>query len=190
MIQTRMILLLGLVFVAALSRLLPHAQNFTPIYAIALFGGAMFTQKRWAFIVPVTAMLFSDVILYWGQYDAWRGGFLMTSLPSYVCILLIVAIGLWLKKRRSVANIVVTTLSGSALFFLVSNFGWWWFSGTYPTLDFAGLMHCYWAGIPFFKHTIMGDAVYVTLLFGSYAFAERRWPSLQLQASTAPTPAE
>ena len=196
MIQTRMVLLVGLVFLAALSRLLPHPPNFAPVCAIALFGGAMFARKRWAFIVPALAMLLSDVILYRGTYAAWSEDFLTTSLPNYVAFLMIVFIGLWLRKRRSVANIFATTLSGSVLFFLVSNLGVW-LSGWYP-MDFAGLVECYWMGIQFYQrnfgspllNTILGDAVYATVLFGSYAFAERCLPTLQLQAEHVLTPAD
>ncbi len=36
-----------------------------------------------------------------------------------------------------------------------------------------GLITCYVAAIPFFRNTLVGDAVYTTALFGEYALAQR-----------------
>src|SRR6266536_6661526 len=62
-IRSRFWLMAGLVFGAALLRLLPHPPNFTPVAAIALFGGAHFARKFWAFAVPLAAMFVSDAVL-------------------------------------------------------------------------------------------------------------------------------
>ena len=51
-----------LIALAALSRLLPHPLNFAPITALALFG-AVYLDKKHAFIVPVAAVLISDYFL-------------------------------------------------------------------------------------------------------------------------------
>ncbi len=59
----RSTVLTGLIFAAAMSRLVPHAPNFTAVGAIALFGGATF-EKRWcAVTVPLVAMVISDLLL-------------------------------------------------------------------------------------------------------------------------------
>ncbi|MBM4167452.1 MAG: hypothetical protein FJ218_11125, partial [Ignavibacteria bacterium] len=41
----------GLILLAAFSRILPHPPNFTPVSAIALFGG-VYLEKRWSILVP------------------------------------------------------------------------------------------------------------------------------------------
>jgi hypothetical protein len=46
---------------------LPHAANFAPIGAIALFGG-VYLNKRLALVVPMVAMLISD---YFIGFDSW-----------------------------------------------------------------------------------------------------------------------
>ena len=55
--------LFSFVMIAALTRLVPHPPNFAPITAISLFAGAYFTRKQLAFIVPLLAMLISDLFL-------------------------------------------------------------------------------------------------------------------------------
>jgi len=46
-------ILAGIVLTAAATRLLPHPPNFTPIAAMALFGGAYLADRRMAFLVPL-----------------------------------------------------------------------------------------------------------------------------------------
>jgi hypothetical protein len=84
----------------------------------------------------------------------------------YGSFLAISVMGMWLKKHKSIRAVVGTTLAGSILFFIVTNFGVW-ASGYYPhTVD--GFIACYGAAIPFFRNTLAGDFFYVAVLFGSY----------------------
>src|SRR5690625_7341861 len=53
----------AIILFAALSRLLPHPTNFTPVAALILFGAAYFTNKKWALIIPLTAIWLSDLLL-------------------------------------------------------------------------------------------------------------------------------
>jgi len=103
----------------------------------------------------------------------------------YASFLINVAIGLRLRDRRTVARIGLATLLGAVQFFLVTNFAVWQFLTGYPHTP-VGLFACYIAGIPFFWNTLAGDALYVTLLFGSFAFAEHFFPAFRkpVQASS------
>ena len=68
-------------------------------------------------------------------------------------------------------------MSGSLVFFVVTNLGVWLVGDLYPrTLD--GLVTCYIAAIPFFRNTLAGDACYTVALFGGFALAQRYVPSL------------
>jgi len=147
--------LLIIVFAVVL-RVIPHPANIAPIAAMALFGGA-YLDKRYALIVPLVAMFMSDLII----------GFHDTMPFVYISFLLAGAIGIWLKKRRTIANVVSATLISSFLFFLVTNFGVWAMGSLYPR-TFQGLIDAYFYAIPFFRNTIIGDFFYVTLFFGSY----------------------
>ena len=97
----------------------------------------------------------------------------------YASFLINVAIGLWLRDRRSVTRISLATLLGAIQFFLVTNFAVWRFLGGFYPKTAAGLTACYAAGVPFFWNTFAGDAVYAALFLGTYAFAERLFPALQ-----------
>lgn len=170
MMNPRFMALITMVFTGAAMRLIPHPPNFVPIAAMALFGGAHFTQKRTAFMVPLLAMFLSDLIIT-GGYHA--------MLPIvYACFVLTVCLGRLIRLKKSPLTIGLTALSGSVMFFIITNLGVWMVFDFYPkTLD--GLIQCYIAAIPFFRNTIAGDLVFATILFGSFALAEKYIPAIR-----------
>jgi hypothetical protein len=165
-IHPRAALVTGIVIAAAALRILPHPFNFAPIGALALFGGAYFSSRRAAVVVPLLSLLAGDFFV----------GFHRLLLYVYASFLLSVFIGLWLRRKKSASRIGTATLAGAIQFFLVTNFAVWVTStGSYPK-NLGGLLTCYIAGVPFFWNTIAGDAFYVALLFGAMALAEKRFP--------------
>jgi hypothetical protein len=193
--QPRTKVVLGAVAAAALARLVPHPPNFAPISAMALFAGAVFTDWALAFAVPLAALFLSDLALQagtryapglFGGWLAGGGGFYREMWAVYGAFVLIVAIGFLLRKRRSATAVAAATLFSSLLFFGVTNFATW-LSGLvgYP-MTLAGLVDCYVMALPFYKWTLVGDAVFATALFGGFALAEKRFPALRAAAEPAP----
>ena len=173
--------LAGLIVLAALTRLLPHPPNFSPVEAIALFGGAYFAARGWALVVPLVAMFLSDLALglvnggiYFDYFAS--AGFLLV----YACIALSTLLGFGLRGRVSGARVLGYSLAGSILFFIVTNFGAWLGSPMYPQ-NAAGLTAAYVAGIPFFQWTLLGTLAYAALLFGGFALLRRQVPALRAQ---------
>ena len=149
--------LFSFVLIAALTRLVPHPPNFAPITAMSLFAGAYFTRKQLAFIVPLLAMLISDLFL----------GFYTISIFVYLSFALITWMGQ--QKNRVTPKLV---LLGSVLFFLISNLGVWLLY--YPkTID--GLLTCFTLAIPFFATSLMGDIFYSIILVFGFSAVSKRW---------------
>lgn len=170
-INIRFGVLAGMLLFAALSRILPHPLNFTPIGAMALFGGAYFQDKRLAFLVPLLALFVGDIFI----------GFHILVPVIYFCFLLNTCIGLYLRNHPGLASLFGATLIASISFFVLSNFGLWAIAGYYPR-TLAGLTACYVAAIPYFWNTLAGDMFYVAILFGCFEMAKRRFPVLALEA--------
>jgi hypothetical protein len=164
----RTLLALAIVALAAALRIAPHPWNFTPVGAMALFSGAIIRDRRLAFFFPILALFVGDIFI----------GLHRLVPVVYASFLVSVAIGFWLRDRRSLGRISAATLLGAIQFFLVTNFAFWAFGLSYPR-NSAGLLACYVAGIPFFWNTLAGDAVYAALLFGGLALAERLFPALR-----------
>jgi len=166
--HSRLIALLFAIAVAAALRLVPHPPNFTPIGAMALFSGAYLGRRgAIAFAAPLGALFLSDLVL----------GFYHGMSTVYFSVALIVVIG-WLSLQRvSVLRVGTAAVTSSVLFFAITNFGMWLFSGFYPR-SLAGLEACYAAAVPFFQNTIAGDLFYAALLFGGFRIAELLVPRL------------
>ncbi|MBU3934795.1 hypothetical protein KKC00_02440 [Patescibacteria group bacterium] len=153
-----LIIALVLILIGVTLRFIPHAPNFAPIATIALFGG-VYLSKRIALILPVLAMLVSDIFI--GFYDPK----LMISV--YGSFLLFVALGFWLKSHKKWYTIAGGTVLSALLFFLITNFAVWAFSPWY-TKNLLGIIQCYSMAIPFFRNTLLGNLFYTTIFFGSY----------------------
>ncbi|MDG1824560.1 MAG: hypothetical protein P8H45_06690 [Flavobacteriaceae bacterium] len=148
--------LFSFVIIAALTRLVPHPPNFAPITAMSLFAGAYFRRKQLAFIVPLIAMLISDLFL----------GFYTISIFVYLSFVLITWMG---QQRNRVTPKLV--LLGSVLFFLISNLGVWLL---YYPKSIEGLLTCFALAIPFFATSLLGDIFYsVIMVFGFSAVSSR-----------------
>jgi hypothetical protein len=160
------------ILIAAMSRLFPHIPNFTPIAAIALFGGVNFKSKPMAFLVPLIAMFISDCCL---QLTTGYG-FHNTIGYVYASFALTTLLGMYVGKNASVRNIFTASLLSSVLFFIITNFGCWAAGGFQGGT--AGLATTYVAGIPFFGPTLIGDLFFNGILFGSFYLAQRRLPAL------------
>lgn len=145
-----------IIVIAVLLRLVPHIPNMTPIAAMALFGGA-YLNKKYALLVPLAAMVVSDLFL----------GFSQITFFVYISFLLIGGLGLLLRHHKTMPWIIGASLASSILFFILTNFGVWVLYNFYPK-TIAGLMECYIAGIPFFRNTIIGDLFYTGVFFGGY----------------------
>jgi hypothetical protein len=163
--KPRAVLLLAIIFGAAALRLLPHPSNFTPIGALALFAGAHFDDKRWAFIAPLAAMFLSDILI----------GFHSGMPIIYAAFAAIVCMGFLLKQKKTALRVTGASLAAATFFFVVSNFAVWAIDGLYP-MTFQGLVTCYVAAIPFFANTLGGNLFYSAVLFGGFALAERKVP--------------
>jgi hypothetical protein len=174
----RTLLALVIIAIAAAVRIAPHPWNFTPVGAMALFSGAVLKDRRLALFVPLAALFVGDVFI----------GFHKLMPVVYASFLVSVAIGFWLRDRRTITRTSAATLAGAIQFFLVTNFAVWAAGLSYPHTG-GGLIACYVAGIPFFWNTLAGDAVYAVLFFGGFALAERLFPAFrdpQTNSATSP----
>jgi hypothetical protein len=185
-IQLRFGIITLMILVAALSRLLPHPPNFTPIAAMGLFGAAHFSRKYLAFLVPFAALWISSFLLnnlflakmypdFYGEGIIW---FDATAPYVFGAFALIIGLGFLMLRKVKVSNLFMASIAASVVFFLVTNAGSWLGNPMYSK-DLSGLMAAYTAGVPFFWSTLLGDLFYVGIMFGSYALIKRQVPALQ-----------
>lgn len=184
------ITLTTIILAAAFSRVVPHMPNFSPMEAITLFAAAHFARRWQVFVIPFVAMwlssLFIDNVIYAASNPqfVWMYSGFHWQYGSYVLIALLGIVTF--RRGVSTGKIVASGLGSGLIFFLVSNFGVWLQDSLYSH-DLAGLVACYAAAIPFYTGTFLGDAFYVTVLLGGYAFVQKKYPQLNSQTLNATT---
>lgn len=141
--------ILGFIIVLALSRIIPHPPNFTPILAVAIFAPIIIKNIHLVIATVLGAMLIADV--YWGlhQYMIW----------TYVSIVLSTLLATRIK-------LLPMMFISPVLFFVITNFAVW--TTGYYGFTLAGLLACYTAAIPFFGMTLLSCICYTTAFYVLY----------------------
>ena len=176
-IRPGFIFIVSVITAGAFFRFIPHWPNFTPIAAMALFGGAYIGRKHLAFVIPFAAMFLSDLVLGLHK-DMWS---------VYLAFGLTVLIGTLIRTNIRFVTVTGAAIASSVIFFLITNFGSWLASPFYPQ-TFGGLMQSYAAGlafinngtygISFFLNELTGVLFYSGVFFGVYALAKQKFPTL------------
>ena len=143
-----------LIMLLAMSRLVPHPPNFTPIIAMAVLSGAFLNNRLLSFTLPLLAMFISDLFL------GFHSGMFVVYFSISICVLL----GFFISKKPSFANSIVALSASVFVFYLITNFFVWYNSGLYPQ-TIEGLISCYILALPFVQNTLVS-----TLIFGLGSF--------------------
>lgn len=142
-------------------RFLPHPMAFTPVGAALLFFGARGPRRQlW---IPLALLAASDVFLTTMVY---RYPFSWDHFVTWIWYAAMLGLGTTLKQNSGAVRILGSALAGSVAFFVVSNFAVWAAWDMYPR-TFAGLLTCYEAGIPFFRHAATGDLLFTAAMFAT-----------------------
>lgn len=158
------VLAVFLILIAVATRLLPHPDNFTAIGAMALFSGFVFRKQKWAYMVPLIAMVLTDLIL----------GLHFSLLPVYACLAITVALGFRIQASNNWKQIGFLAIFSSILFFLITNLPFWYLDLQLYPMTFAGTMSSYEMALPFFKNQLAGDLLYSFGIFGVYHILSKK----------------
>lgn len=146
-----------------------YPWNFSPFYAICLFGAAYMVRRRDVFLLMLGAWLVGDVGigLVTGNPEF---AFYRQQAAVYAGYALLICTGFLLRSNRSWPAVAGTGLLGAVVFYVVSNFGVWALgNGTLYPHTLSGLGECYVAAIPYFRHTLISMAIFLPLLFNRFS---------------------
>ncbi len=167
LITPKVLLVSGLIIIVAVMRLLTTGLNFTPVAAMALFGGALLGRKHLAFIIPILIMFMTDLII----------GLHGTMIFVYAAFAMSVGIGIGIRSKINIFTVSGGAIGSAVLFFLITNFGTWITGMVGYPFTIEGLIACYAAGIPFFRNDLVSTLAYSGVLFGAYSFARKYYPA-------------
>ncbi len=193
-INPRPFVLAAIILTAGMFRLLTASgtltplTNFTPLGAMALFGGCYYRDKWKAYLVPLLTLWLTDIILnrflFFHEWVFFYKGFAWV----YASFALMVLIGHYIK-RVSVRSVVLSAVAGALMHWLVSDLGVWFgggldiTTGLPYTRDWHGFMMCYYLALPFMKNLLIGNLVFGAVFFGLFELLQKRFPTLQLQTT-------
>ncbi len=160
----------SLIVLAVIARIINaklHLYNFVPMAALGLFTGAVIKDKKaLAFAIPLAGQLIAD--LYF-QYFTTTPGFYEGQIFNYAALAGAALLGLTMKQVKA-PTVLAYIFGASALFFVVSNLGY--FLSGYNGFTLAGFEKTYVDAIPFYRNTILGDLIGGVALFGAYFLAQ------------------
>ena len=165
MSRKKYLIIAVLILFAVITRLMPHPANFTAIGALALFSGAVIADKRFAFLIPIAAMLAGDAII----------GFHSSMIPVYLSFAITVFIGIKMIRQINLLTVPAASLLASIIFFLITNLPFWYADISLYPLTLKGTLESYTAAIPFFANQVAGDMFYCATLFGAYSIVKQRY---------------
>jgi hypothetical protein len=200
-IPSRVLPIAAMILAPALVRLMPYILdkfgmgdvhdvtaylwNFSPVSALFLFGGAKLADRRTAYLVPLAAMLLSDLGIAALMGDLKMG--LHAMIPViYGSYALMVWLGTQMRESRNPLAIACAGLAGEVAFFIITNFANWVVQTGYYPHTFEGLIACYAAGLLFFRYSLASLALYGSLLFGGFALIERKYAAAKPATALVP----
>ena len=202
-IPSRALPIAALILAAALVRLMPYILgafgmgdvhdpaafrwNFSPVSALFLFGGAKLAERRTVYLVPLAAMLLSDlgIGLLMGDLSMGIHAMIPVVYGSYA---LMVWMGTKLRESRNPWAIAGAGLAGEVLFFIITNFANWVVQTDYYPHTFAGLTECYTVALPYFRNALISLSLYGSLLFGGFALVEQKFAAARTAPTVVPNP--
>lgn len=137
-------------------------MNFAPLMALAFCGG-IYLRGAMRWILPLGALLVSDMILNRYHGVGWVEPFM---LGTYACYGLAIGLGGWVASRKSIGLIFGGVLANAVVFYGVTNtlawlanpayaktfVGWW----QAITIGMAGLPPTYL----FFRNSLLSDLLF------------------------------
>lgn len=157
-------------------------SNFTPVGAVALFGGTYFTDKWKAYLVPLGALFISDMVLNY-LYSSRITIDYTATFWVYLSFAIIVFIGTRIKKVNFLSVGAASVLS-VVIFWLLTDFPWLYGGALYPH-TLLGYEQSLVAAIPFQKNMLLGDVVFGLLLFGGFELAKNKYSVLRTNTNLA-----
>jgi uncharacterized protein DUF6580 len=168
-----------LILVAALYRVIPgRPYGFAPQWAMAVFAGAIIKDRKFALIVPVLSMFFSDMfyqILYTSGLTTMQG-FYEGQWQNYLLFGSLTFIG-FLIKKINVISVLLASIAAPTIYFILSNLilwaGWTGTRGLGRPKTWDGLLLCYNDALPFYRTSLISTMVFSAILFGSFYIISR-----------------
>jgi len=134
----------------ALSRVIPHPPNFTPILATSIMAPLLMKDRIYGIALPIIAVFISDIIIGFHSYQ-------LAVYFSLLCISFVT------PMKKNYLYLGTMAIGGSLWFYLITNFAVWSMSSMYPK-TIEGILSCYVLALPFLASTLISTLLFTFLI--------------------------
>ncbi len=159
------LLILVWTIIGIFSRCIPHLPNLTPLIALSLLAGAVFSRKI-ALLLILTTMVISDLLLAWIYHYPPFGYWTLFTYSGFISIAIL---GQNLSTQPKIIKSLFYAVGCCLGYWIWTNFGVWLFSNMYARTLY-GLLDCYVMALPFLRNDIVGSVGWMVILLGSMRF--------------------
>lgn len=192
-LNPRLGILMLFILAAGVLRVLNGGQltpfsNITPIGAMALFGGAYFSDKWKSYIFPLLTLFVSDVLMMELFYKEHMQGLLYSGwIWTYLSFAAMVLVGQLIIRKVNATNVLVAAVAAVVAHWIIADIGPF-LSGIDITTgqpfpkNAAGFAKCLALAIPYMKNMLIGNLVYSIIFFGGFELVQRSYPAAAAQS--------
>jgi hypothetical protein len=176
-----LVLLLIIVLIAAL-RLISFIDMgpltyFTPLGAMALFGGAYFNGNVKPYLFPLLTLFISDLVLSFTLFSEYRTGLLYSGWYwTYGAFALMAVAGKLILKEVTIPRVIIGTVVATVIHWLISDIGACVVENKFTFAFYLGRLI---TAIPYELRFLGGTAIYSAIMFGVFELVQRKYSSLQ-----------
>jgi hypothetical protein len=180
-----LVLLLIIVIVAALRFAAFTGMGpltvFTPVGAMALFGGTYFKGNVKPLLFPLLTLFISDVVLAFTVLSEHRVGLLYTGwFWTYLSFALMAMTGKLIIKDVTIKNIAIGVVVATCIHWLISDIGGCLKEEHLSLTLYAQRLI---TAIPYEWMFMAGTAIYSAVMFGLFELLQQRFVSLKTARS-------
>lgn len=158
----------------------PYLWNFTPLFAVCLYGGAVLRPRWMGFAIPLVAQVLGDIVFGLMSGEVWQAVSIST-LVNYVLVGFSVVAGMTLQPRPALGRLFGTGAGVAIGHFLISNLAVWGLYQWYPH-SLEGLAECFAQALPFFPTTVISTLFFSYLLFYSFVPDHEAAPAAEAES--------
>jgi hypothetical protein len=154
---------------------------FTPIGAIALFGGAYFRGNVKPYAFPLLTLFISDLVLSFTILSQFRQGLLYSGWYwTYAAFALMAIAGKLIIRNITIKNIAIATVIATLIHWLISDIG---ACVVENKMTFAFYLQRLVTAIPYEWRFFGGTAIFSAIMFGLFEWLQRKYTSLKPAAA-------
>lgn len=141
-------------------------MGFSPMESLSLFSTRLISYRWLAYLFPLMIIMSTDTVINY-FFSQPLSPFYPGFYWQYLAYFLLTLLGQFFNNLLTLKRVLLSSILGASLFFLISNFGVWVSSSLYPPTG-EGLITCYLMALPFYGKNILATLFFSCLIYATF----------------------